>query len=635
MGKYFLYVLFILAACANTYAQQVTDSLPAVKIHGRHKQKTSHDVRINDFTPGQKKVVIDSILLQQYQLQSVSNLLSQQTSVFIKSYGFNGLATLNFRGSSAAQSQVLWNGVPIQNAALGVADVSQLPVLLMNNVNIVYGSSAALLGSGNVGGSLMFENDKPRFDTIDTKKVTVSAGIGSYGQQMTGIKGMFHNNRWFVAATLFGQSSQNNFKYTNTDGVEQRLPNSQLQSVAAMLQLAYKLNATDVVSLYAWHQNYDRRIPPALFETGSVKEQKDASTRLLLEWKRSKAKYEWYAKTSFIKDNTQYSDPAISLQAELPVYQSYTDIGWKHTINSNSKLLLFIPVQLSWTTYNNTNQQQAKVAIAVAYDVKLAHQKLDLAVNMREEAIDNTAVFSPGINASYMLTDWLSLTGNVQHTYRTPNLNELYFFPGGNASLKPEQGWGEELGYQLHFSVAPHISFTQNVSLFSRDIQDWIIWFGGSIWTPHNISEVWSRGLETENKLTWNVGKWNCYLALNTSYILATTQSSYALNDGSIDKQLPYTPRYNGQMNLGFAYKHLRANYNHTYTGYRFMTVDESEYISPYNTGNLQISYDFLVDKYPVSFTSQVNNIWGQQYQVVAFRPMPGTNWLLGFKVTF
>ncbi len=98
--------------------------------------------------------------------------------VFVKSYSFNGLATLHFRGASAAQSQVLWNGIPIQNASLGVADVATLPVLFMNKVSVVYGGSGALLGSGNVGGALLLENDKPFFDS-NSRRLTACAGAGT------------------------------------------------------------------------------------------------------------------------------------------------------------------------------------------------------------------------------------------------------------------------------------------------------------------------------------------------------------------------------------------------------------------------------------------------------------------------
>ena len=180
-------------------AQSKTDStLREVKIHSKHK--ISNDTRLNDYSPGQKVKTIDSATLQQYQMQSMANLLSQQVPVFVKSYGFNGLATLNFRGSSAAQSAVFWNGIPVQNAALGIADVSELPVSLMNRVNIVYGGSAALWGSGNVGGALLLENDAPVFDT-SKRKLSVKCCL----RQFRAICRWYQRNDQRAAMVLFRQ----------------------------------------------------------------------------------------------------------------------------------------------------------------------------------------------------------------------------------------------------------------------------------------------------------------------------------------------------------------------------------------------------------------------------------------------
>jgi len=170
--------------------------------------------------------------------------------------------------------------------------------------------------------------------------------------------------------------------------------------------------------------------------------------------------------------------------------------------------------------------------------------------------------------------------------------------------------------------------------VFNRDIHDWIIWLGGAIWTPHNIAEVHSRGVETENNITYSVGKWKLHMGLNTAYVLSTTVASYIYNDGSLGKQIPYTPRYNGQANAGFTYKNLSVNYIHTYTGYHFITTDESEYLPPYQTGNLQLMYNAHVQHHLWQLTGQCNNIWNEQYQVVASRPMPGINWLLGIKIS-
>ena len=617
-------------------AQSKTDStLREVKIHSKHK--ISNDTRLNDFSPGQKVKTIDSVTLQQYQMQSMANLLSQQVPVFVKSYGFNGLATLNFRGSSAAQSAVLWNGIPVQNAALGIADVSELPVSLMNRVNIVYGGSAALWGSGNVGGALLLENDAPVFDT-NKRRLSVNAVSGSFGQYAGGISGMISGQRWYFSGNIFTQTAQNNYPYANEAGMTANMPNSKLSSDAVLFKGAYKSDAHNVVSLTGWYQQYSREIPPDLLETYSVKHQTDGALRLLADWNNQTGSNKWYAKSSLIRDEISYTDSAILLHTHNVVYQYYQETGWKKELTSLGRILLFIPLQVSWLPQQGgiKAKQQDKVAMAGAWDIKQFNNRLDIAVNARAERIINNGdslvqktVFLPGANASCSLFQWLQLRANAQYTYRTPTLNELYYFPGGNINLKPERGWSEDAGYTVNRKTG-RLSFYHDASFFNRDIHDWIIWLGGAIWTPHNIAEVHSRGIETENSVTYTFGNWRFHLGLNTAYVLATTMASYIYNDGSIGKQIPGAPRYNGQANIGFSYRLLTFNYNHTYTGYRFTTTDESEYLLPYQTGNVQLMYKLWISKRPITLTGQCNNIWNEHYQVVAYRTMPGINWLLG-----
>ena len=210
-----------------------------------------------------------------------------------------------------------------------------------------------------------------------------------------------------------------------------------------------------------------------------------------------------------------------------------------------------------------------------------------------------------------------------------PSLNELYYWPGGNTALKPEYGWNADLGYHFSCQVG-RFNIKQDFDWFDRQIHDWIIWMGGAIWTPYNIAQVHSRGTETENSIDLPVGDWKFRFGLSTSYVLATTTASYIPADGSIGKQLPYTPRYNYRFNFDVSFKKIQLGYNHTYSGYRFITTDESEYLSPYQTGNIRLAWHFAIRHRDIDYSLQCNNIWNTRYQVVAYRPMPGTNWLTG-----
>lgn len=634
-----LYRVNIILLCLLLFATlttdaQVTDTLKEVQVKDKAPEKPSIEERLNIYSPGQHIVTIDSITLEQYKFQSIANLLSQQVPVFVKSYGLNNIATLNFRGASAAQSQVYWNGIPIQNAALGISDVSLLPVEIMNRVNVVYGSSSALWGSGNVGGALLVENNLPAFtDSIETK-YSASAVAGSFNHYRFGLKSSLSTRKFSLGINAFGQAIQNNFSYTDK-GQSLKMNNAGLASGVGLLQAGYKVNERNTLDFKAWYQQYYREIPRALFESNSVKNQRDESLRLLTSWNRKGDKADYYIKTSYIQDFMWYRDSAVLLESKNNTHQVYTEAGVNYTFSLQHKLLVFAPVQVAWMERQNIGDiiSQERYAIAAAYLFRDKQAKLNLSLNGRAETVNGQFYFLPGINAAYKLTNWLTLKGNVQRTYRVPTLNELYHNPGGNEKLKPEQGWNEDVGYRI--AKEGRLNITHTLSVFNRNIQDWIIWFGGAIWTPHNIATVQSRGLETENRFVCNFNDIKLHLGINATYVSATTIETYLPADGSIGKQIPYTPKYQGQNNAGFSFNGWRFNYNITYTGLRYVTIDESLALPSYTLHNLQLMYSKGFNDVYLQVVGQVNNIFNTNYRVVNARPMPGVNGLIGISLSY
>jgi iron complex outermembrane receptor protein len=135
-----------------------------------------------------------------------------------------------------------------------------------------------------------------------------------------------------------------------------------------------------------------------------------------------------------------------------------------------------------------------------------------------------------------------------------------------------------------------------------------------------------------ENLLSYPCRNWLFHLGINGSYTVATTFSSYLPNDGSIGKQIPYTPRVAAQANAGFKIADLYFNVNETVTGSRYVNTDETGMIDPYCLTNLQSSYNFKLRQSNFFVSAQVNNILNRPYEVVKDRPMPGINWVLSLQ---
>ena len=637
--KYILHVGLVLllhVLAPNTLSAQSKDlRLLGITIL-KKRVPQSNDERLKGFSAGIQLRSMDSALLQQYRLQNVAQLLAQQAPVFIKSYGVNSTATLSFRGSSAAQNQVFWNGVPINNAALGVADVSLLGVQQFDAIHILYGSSAALLGSGNVGAALLLENRWDLPDSALKQTTNWSSEIGSFGQYKMALAERWANRRCLVDAKLMGQTAQNNFTYLDQNGQNTSMTHAALKSYSGIINFARVLDAHTKLTFSTWYQHYNREIPPALFELASLKNQVDASLKLFLGLDKTISKTQLlYSKSAFMYDELQYNDAAIGLQTVNHTQQLYQELGWKLSLPHRQQCLLFIPINIAWTkpTQDTQFRFQNKVALAAAYAWANRAERLHLSASARVENINQHTVAMYGANIAYRLGGLLTLRANMQRTYRAPTLNEWYYQPGGNPLLKPEIGWSQDVGYVFNWPVRKQLIFKQEVSVFGRVMNDWILWLGGSIWTPHNIAQVLSRGIETYNTLSIQMGKCAWHLGAHSSFVLATTQKSYTALDGSIGKQIPYTPRYNGQASIGCTWGSFYANYNHTYTGYRFVTTDESQFLRPYQTGNLFLQYGLPWHQANLKISLQCNNVWNTSYQIMNARPMPLRHYALGLQV--
>lgn len=647
-------LLLFLSGCPVAFAQK-QDTLPEVQIKAR-KTGNEGDMR-SAFMEGTFSVAIDKKYLEAYGTASLAQLLAQQSAAFVKSYGVNSMATVTFRGASAAQSAVLWNGVPINSPTLGMTDLSLLGTGLFDQVDLQYGGSTALLGSGSVGGALMLGNRIGRFEKSAMARAGVSAG--SWNSKEVSAKARLANDAWEVSLQGAYQDALNDFDYTGVSGERKKMDHAFLKGKAFMGTVAYNLNKNKkqdwlhTIAAHVWWQRYFRQIPPALFESASVKEQDDAAVRTLLTWDLKTSRNVYYAKASFNTDRLRYEDGLALPSNQNTSYQLYQEYGFKTRIGESQELLLFSPLSFGLAKGKNidTDKRQFRPAVVVAYKVALAQSRVALNAMLRQEWDNGTiAPLLPGIGGRALLYTSeketsaqhiaISLLASVQRTYRLPSLNELYYNPGGNENLLPEQGWSEEIGFGLdvHKNKEDEVRYTGSMqwTFFNREIKDWIYWLGGAIWTPYNIASVHSRGVE--NKTQWRAGLGRlgeCHFSLSYAYILSTTRASYFPGDGSIGKQIPYTPRYNGQINIGWSIGPFWINYNHTYTGYRFVTTDESQYLEPYQTGNVQLMARFPMGSgYAMSGFLRVQNIWDQSYQVVGGRPMPGRGVQIGLQAS-
>ena len=98
----------LLTIALSAFGQQSIDSLIAideVAIVGRRPMKQI----------GVQRTEFEEVALKEHIALSMADVLTYNSSVFVKSYGRATLSTVAFRGTSPSHTQVLWNGMKLNS----------------------------------------------------------------------------------------------------------------------------------------------------------------------------------------------------------------------------------------------------------------------------------------------------------------------------------------------------------------------------------------------------------------------------------------------------------------------------------------------------------------------------------------
>ena len=100
--------------------------------------------------------------------------------------------------------------------------------------------------------------------------------------------------------------------------------------------------------------------------------------------------------------------------------------------------------------------------------------------------------------------------------------------------------------------------------------------------------------------------------------------------------QIPYIPVHSGSAIINCSYRSWNLNYSYIYTGERYMLGGNIpvNYVPAWYTHDVSLSKSIRVKKCLLDVTAEINNLFNQQYEVVKWYPMPGTNFKVILSLT-
>ena len=594
-------------------------------------------IRLNRYAVGQTFIRLDTTTLHAYQEQNVGDLLQNSIPLSIKGYG-NTLSTATIRGTASQHTAVIWNGLNIQNALTGLADLSALEGGTVEQISVKLGGGSALYGSGAIGGTVFLDNIIPKNKRFHAN---IGTTLGSYGLFGQNAKAVYNHQNTAFQMRISHQKADNNFLYKNIATLKKPIEHAQnaaFDNLNVTNNAVFNLKKDRFLHINTWYSHILRQIPPIMTARNDSANQNEHSFKAVAELSmplfthNDNMKYKNTLKTpqtvlktrlGFIDDNLIYNSETIKNSqnsVKTLVADIETIIDYKNT-NSLRLGVNFTGNQTKSSNLGSLNHQRSRFALFASQVWQL--KNLKLSANMRQELVDDKIipfVYSMGVekrlknaeNGSKTgKTAWL-LRGSFSRNHNLPALNDLYWNNLGNPDLKAETGISGELGLDMEKKTTQS-TVKLGITTFALKTNNWIQWSpnNNGIWQPNNLKSVFSRGIETffniskkHDKITWN------------------TQLTYQLSRATegTNKQLLYTPIHTASASFSVHINDLYINYIQNISSKRPM-IDG--FTDAFTLGNMSIIQTVSLGKNTAQISLNVYNIWNVNYQIIQYYIQP------------
>lgn len=234
------------------------------------------DAQLNNFSNAQSVLSLNDSIIQKNQ-PSLTSILNYNSFIYFKENGFGMVASPSFRGTTAQQTAVIWNGININSQLNGQTDFNTISTRNFNSIAIRSGGGSVIYGSSALGGTIHLNN------VIAYKKQFQNEILLNYGSFNTldlNYKLKFGTEK---LSTFFGFSrfsSDNDYQYIGTKLKNQ---NGAFHNNSADFNFGYKINSNNYVQFYNQVFDGSKDFSGTLTAVSKSK-YADFNTRNLLEW---------------------------------------------------------------------------------------------------------------------------------------------------------------------------------------------------------------------------------------------------------------------------------------------------------------------------------------------------------------
>ncbi|MCZ8204521.1 TonB-dependent receptor plug domain-containing protein [Gemmatimonas sp.] len=529
-----------------------------------------------------------------------------------------GESGLSLRGARREQVVITLDGLPLNDPATGLADVSDLPLVAVQSATVRPGADPVGTGSGAAGGVLALSSAPQRAVSVRTGAFGHVAAEAAWAASAMGV-------RWNATAAL--QQAANDFAFTNEAGAapvrEQRVNNDERRAVISGGLIAAQTQWNLLVST-----GERGMVGPA--NVRAFDNDRSVTTRTLL---RGQTTWGTTVLTSGVRHFAlRYRDPARpALDAQARAWAG--EVEWR---GSAWRGMWRVGTGADGLTGTGAvSQRRARGFAAWAWQRATSGTegrapRLDLDLGVRADAVERNGV-QPTASAGLA---WrargapggssLVLLARGAQAVRVPTLYDLYFSSPQRLfvrALRAERVTLDASGGAQGVWHRGERRLTGELLLVARDTRDAIVWFPGNFgWSPANVGREQLRGTESRVELTTPV------ITLSAWH----TRYASTLRSGLLTIPTPYVPLHSGAVQALWRVGAHTLSANVRHQGRRPFTAgprDPRFELPSVTLTDVAWARRQRVAQVEALVSLTIDNVTGVRWQSVRGFPMPGRGW--------
>ncbi len=459
------------------HAQQASANTDAVVVTAQRVAKAAEETLA-------QITIINREEIESVGLISLADLLQRRAGVEIRSTGGPGQPSGVFiRGASSTHTLVLVDGLRVGSSSAGSTAFENIPLDLIERIEVVKGARSALYGSDAIGGVIQIFT---RADRAKQPVLRADVSTGSYGTAVINAGYTTNINNTSVAIEA-GYQRVNAPSATNpgAGSYTYNPDRDAYENTHYSLKLLQRLWQGETVALRLWQS-----LGKTKFDDGPTGDpsNKQTLTGVSLVSENQLANF-W--KSHLVIGQT--SDDIKTTSSYPSTFKTtQNQYSWQNDLITPAGAASFgierREEKLSGTTSYSTSKRITNAAFASL------EQKVDaqtLAVNAR---YDHEAQFGNRTTGSatwgYQLWKDELIYLSTATAFHAPSFNDLYYPGYSNPTLKPERSKTIEYGWRVTSKA-----YRLNLAVFENRIKD-LITFDGTTNQPQNTNSARIRGWE-------------------------------------------------------------------------------------------------------------------------------------------